>query len=258
LKADFNGDSCVSMTSVEVNFRQPAKSAPVPLHLRAQAEAPGWKRTLDVALVLLTLPFLAILGIPIAIWIKVVSPGPAFFRQQRVGLGGRKFMCLKFRTMKVNADTGVHQQHLAQLMKSNRPTRKLDNTGDKRLIPGGLVLRALGLDELPQLLNVLRGDMSLVGPRPCTPFEFGMYEPRHQKRCDALPGLTGLWQVSGKNRTTFEEMINLDLYYVEHQSPLLDLTILARTGPAILALVWELAQRRAAASKDTAKEQSRP
>lgn len=243
------------MTSMEVNFGSPSPGAPVPVRmLGANPVAPLWKRAVDVAFVLTLLPALALVGIPIALWIKLVSPGPAFFRQQRIGLGGRKFMCLKFRTMKVNADTGVHQQHLAQLMKSNRPTRKLDNTGDKRLICGGLALRALGMDELPQLLNVLRGDMSLVGPRPCTPFEFGMYEPRHQRRCEALPGLTGLWQVSGKNRTTFEEMIDLDLYYVDHQSLLLDLTIIARTGPAILALVWELLQRRSSAA-DKPKEE---
>jgi len=233
------------MTSIDVNLTERAKgpggTVVAPLELLG---APSWKRVLDVSFVLLTLPFLALVGIPIALWIKLVSPGPAFFRQQRIGLGGKKFMCLKFRTMKVNADTGVHQAHLAQVMKSNRPTRKLDNTGDKRLIAGGLTLRAMGFDELPQLLNVLRGDMSLVGPRPCTPFEFGMYEIRHQRRCEALPGLTGLWQVSGKNRTTFEEMIDLDLYYVDNQSLFFDLSIIARTGPAILALIWELRRRR--------------
>jgi len=232
------------MTSIDVSFNEQAQVSAIPLNSgRERLAAPQWKRALDVTFVMLLLPFLLLIGIPIVLWIKLVSPGPAFFRQQRVGLGGRKFMCLKFRTMKVNADTSVHQAHLANLMKSNRPTRKLDNTGDKRLIPGGLVLRALGLDELPQLLNVLRGDMSLVGPRPCTPFEYGLYTPRHQGRCGALPGLTGLWQVSGKNRTTFEEMMDLDLYYVDNQSLLLDLTIIARTGPAILALIWELRSR---------------
>jgi lipopolysaccharide/colanic/teichoic acid biosynthesis glycosyltransferase len=241
------------MTSIDVNFSEQPKTAPVAtLPPVERVIVPPWKRTLDVIFVLCTMPFLLLVGVPIAIWIKLVSPGPAFFRQQRVGLGGKKFMCLKFRTMKVNADTGVHQEHLAKLMKSNRPTRKLDNSGDKRLIPGGLVLRAMGFDELPQLLNVLRGDMSLVGPRPCTPFEFGMYEIRHQRRCDALPGLTGLWQVSGKNRTTFEEMINLDLYYVDNQSLFLDLTIIARTGPAILALIWELKRRKAPTKETTA------
>lgn len=141
--------------------------------------------------------------------------------------------------MKVNADTGVHQNHLKELMMSNGPTRKLD-AGDKRLITGGSVLRVMGVDELPQLINVLRGDMSLVGPRPCTPYEFDLFTARHKRRCEAPPGLTGLWQVSGKNRTTFEEMINLDLYYAEHMSIWLDLKIIALTIPAILVLVWEM------------------
>ena len=118
---------------------------------------------------LAALPVLIPVGLVIAVFIKIVSPGPAFFRQQRVGHNGRRFMCLKFRTMKVNADTAVHQAHLKELVMGNGPTRKLDCGGDSRLIGGGLVLRALGADELPQLINVLRGEMSLVGPRPCTP-----------------------------------------------------------------------------------------
>jgi lipopolysaccharide/colanic/teichoic acid biosynthesis glycosyltransferase len=201
---------------------------------------PWWKRTLDVGCILLALPVLAPLGVIIALFIKVVSPGPAFFRQQRVGLFGNRFMCLKFRTMKINADTSVHQAHLKSLITSNHPTRKLDCGGDKRLIFGGLILRALGLDELPQVINILRGEMSLVGPRPCTPFEFELFQPRHKRRCEAPPGLTGLWQISGKNKTTFEEQINLDLYYVENKSPWLDLKIMALTVPAILLLVWEI------------------
>lgn len=206
----------------------------------ACAPIPSWKRTLDIALVVLSLPFLIPIGIIIYAFIKIASPGPAFFRQQRVGYFGRRFMCLKFRTMKVDADTGVHQAHLKQLMTANQPTRKLDCAGDKRLIPGGMWLRAMGVDELPQLFNVLCGDMSLVGPRPCTPYEFDLYSPHHKKRCEAPPGLTGLWQVSGKNNTTFEQMMDLDLKYVREKSLLLDLKIIALTPPAILKLVWEM------------------
>ena len=110
---------------------------------------------------------------------------------------------------------------------------KLD-AGDKRLIPGGRILRCLGLDELPQLINVLRGEMSLVGPRPCLPYEYEHYQARHGRRFDTLPGLTGLWQVSGKNRTTFEQMINWDITYVETKSLTLDLMIMLKTVPAIL------------------------
>jgi lipopolysaccharide/colanic/teichoic acid biosynthesis glycosyltransferase len=205
-----------------------------------QNPLPLWKRILDVTCVALALPVLAPLGVLIALFIKLVSPGPAFFRQQRIGTFGKGFMCLKFRTMKINADAAVHQAHLKHLITSNHPTKKLDCGGDKRLIFGGLILRSLGLDELPQLINILRGEMSLVGPRPCTPYEFELFLPRHKRRCEAPPGLTGLWQISGKNKTTFEEQINLDLYYVEHKSLWLDLKIIALTVPAILVLVWEM------------------
>jgi lipopolysaccharide/colanic/teichoic acid biosynthesis glycosyltransferase len=147
-------------------------------------------------------------------------------------------MCLKFRTMRVNAGAGVHREHLSERLKSNRRMVKLDR-GDARLILFGATLRALGLDELPQLINVLQGEMSIVGPRPCIPYEFEHYLPWHRRRCDTLPGLTGMWQVNGKNRTTFEEMIDFDLYYVAHKSPGLDLTIIARTLPAVLWQAWE-------------------
>jgi lipopolysaccharide/colanic/teichoic acid biosynthesis glycosyltransferase len=210
------------------------------LPLAARKPLPSWKRILDVLCILLALPVILPLGVLIALFIKLVSPGPAFFRQQRVGTFGKRFMCLKFRTMKIDADTSVHQDHLKHLITSNHPTQKLDCSGDKRLIMGGLLLRALGLDELPQLINVLRGEMSLVGPRPCTPFEFDLFLPRHKRRCEAPPGLTGLWQVSGKNKTTFEQQINLDLYYVENKSLWLDLKVMALTIPAILLLVWEM------------------
>jgi len=127
--------------------------------------------------------------------------------------------------------------------------KKLDAAGDSRLIPGGLWLRTLGVDELPQILNVLRGEMSLVGPRPCTAYEYKMFQPRHRQRCRTLPGLTGLWQVKGKNRTSFEKMMELDLAYVENKSLLLDLKILAGTLPAILLQVWDVQTGRRAAAR---------
>jgi lipopolysaccharide/colanic/teichoic acid biosynthesis glycosyltransferase len=224
-------------TSFDYSMRADQQGS-LPLAIRNPL--PLWKRILDVTCVLLALPVLVPLGVLIALFIKLVSPGPAFFRQKRIGIFGKGFMCLKFRTMKINADTTVHQAHLKHLITSNHPTKKLDCGGDKRLIFGGLILRSLGADELPQLINVLRGEMSLVGPRPCTPYEFELFLPRHKRRCEAPPGLTGLWQISGKNKTTFEEQINLDLYYVEHKSLWLDLKIIALTIPAILVLVWEM------------------
>jgi lipopolysaccharide/colanic/teichoic acid biosynthesis glycosyltransferase len=195
---------------------------------------PFWKRALDIACVIAAAPAWLPLGLFIGALVKVVSPGPVFFRQERVGYLGRRFGCLKFRTMVVNADASVHQGHLTELMNSNGPMTKLDKAGDARLIPCGLFLRTLGLDELPQLINVLRGEMSLVGPRPCLPYEYEKYLPRHRERCAALPGLTGLWQTSGKNKTTFEEMIALDVYYTKHKSLLMDLKIIAMTIPALV------------------------
>jgi lipopolysaccharide/colanic/teichoic acid biosynthesis glycosyltransferase len=230
-----------SSISIDLSVREPRQETSL---LALQNPIPTWKRILDITCILLAMPVLLPLGAVIFLFIKRVSPGPAFFRQQRVGVLGKKFMCLKFRTMKVNADTSVHQAHLKQLMTSNHPTRKLDCAGDKRLIFGGLLLRSLGLDELPQLINVLRGEMSLVGPRPCTPYEYELYLPRHKRRCEAPPGLTGLWQVSGKNKTTFEEQIDLDLYYVDHKSLWFDVKIMALTVPAILSLVWEMKSRK--------------
>ena len=132
----------------------------------ATEAAPTWKRTLDIACSLAALPILLPLVTIIAMITKVSSPGPVLFKQPRVGLRGKQFLCYKFRTMKMNADTTAHQAYLHQLMGSNAPMVKMDAKHDSRLIPGGWLLRATGLDELPQIINVLRGDMSLVGPRP--------------------------------------------------------------------------------------------
>jgi lipopolysaccharide/colanic/teichoic acid biosynthesis glycosyltransferase len=211
-------------------------------HLGAVAEStkgPLWKRFLDISCLLLAAPTVVPLMLFISCFIKLVSPGPIFFKQERIGLNGRKFLCLKFRSMKVNADTQVHQSHLKDLIRSNVPMTKMDAKGDKRLIPFGGLLRSSGLDELPQLINVLKGEMSLVGPRPCTPYEFEQYEGWHKERFRAVPGLTGLWQVSGKNKTTFNEMINLDIYYADHASIWLDLKIMLKTFPVLISQIQE-------------------
>lgn len=200
---------------------------------------PLWKRALDISCLLVAFPTVLPLMLMIAGLIKLVSPGPVFFKQERIGFLGRRFMCLKFRTMRVNADTNVHQNYVKGLIKSDAPMVKMDNKGDARLIPLGWLLRASGLDELPQLLNVLKGDMSLVGPRPCTPSEFAEFENWHKQRCQALPGLTGLWQVSGKNKTTFTEMMKLDIYYARNSSIWLDLRIMLRTLPVLFSQLQE-------------------
>ncbi len=217
---------------------------------------PAWKRALDVSLVLVFSPGLLLLGAVVALLIKCGSRGPVFFTQERVGYKGRRFTCFKFRTMKVNADEELHRSYTRHLIHSQDPMIKLDLQKDSRLIPFAAVLRAGGLDELPQLFNVLRGEMSLVGPRPCIPYEFQQYEPAQRKRFDAAPGLTGLWQVSGKNRTTFAQMIELDLAYARHKSLWLDLKILLKTVPALWGQYSDLRlARREESAPDAGLEQ---
>jgi exopolysaccharide production protein ExoY len=204
---------------------------------------PVWKRFLDVFCIILASPGILLLMFLVAVLIKLVSRGPVLIRQERIGLRCRRFGCFKFRTMHVGADTGVHQQHLKHLLRSNTPMVKMDAVGDPRLIPLAALLRATGLDELPQLINVLRGEMSLVGPRPCLPYEFELYEPWQRERFSTLPGLTGLWQVRGKNKTTFTEMIQLDIQYARTKSLPLDLRIMAETFGTLASQVRRVRQR---------------
>ena len=208
-----------------------------------------WKRTLDAGLILLAWPFLIPLALLVALLIRGGSRGPVLFRQERVGYQGRRFTCFKFRTMYVNASTTTHQGHLHQLMNSNAPMMKMDSSGDPRIIPFGLLLRASGLDELPQLINVLRGEMSLVGPRPCLPYEYDNYLPWQKERFGTVPGLTGLWQVSGKNQTTFMEMIRLDIKYARSKTLGWDLKIILMTIPALIIQMREARQTRPASSR---------
>jgi exopolysaccharide production protein ExoY len=198
-----------------------------------QVGVPLWKRVLDISCLLIAVPSLLPLMAMVAVLIKLTSKGPVLFRQERVGLFGKRFTLFKFRTMIAGANTAAHEQYVASLIGTNRPMMKMDGA-DKRLIPVGRLLRAAGLDELPQLINVAKGEMSLVGPRPSLPGEYQRFSPYERKRCHALPGLTGLWQVSGKNRMTFNEMIECDLQYVRTQSLWLDLKIMLKTIPAVV------------------------
>jgi exopolysaccharide production protein ExoY len=205
------------------------------------AALPKWKRFIDLVVVALLFPLWLPVMTLVALWVAITSPGPIFYRQPRIGFKGRRFMLIKFRTMKVNAETHVHEAYLEHLIVSDRPMIKLD-ASDPRLIFGGRFLRATGLDELPQIFNVLRGEMSLVGPRPCTVTEFERYAPEQRARVNALPGLTGLWQVNGKNRTTFREMIEMDIFYSRNISLSLDLKIILRTVPAIVGQLSDSAR----------------
>ena len=204
---------------------------------------PRWKRGLDLSVMLLTLPLWLTVMAFIALWIKLTSRGPVFYRQERIGIGGQPFTILKFRSMRPNAETQSHADHVGDLIRSNKAMVKLDCLGDSRLIPGGRWLRAFGLDELPQLFNVLRGEMSLVGPRPCLPAEFERYDGWHKARVCVAPGLTGYWQVSGKNKTSFQQMVELDLQYSEQMSLWFDIAVMIATIPALFLQFLETRNR---------------
>lgn len=205
----------------------------------ASPVVPTWKLLLDIALVLLALPFLAPIMAIVCILIRIVSPGPVFFRQERVGLGGKRFQCIKFRSMRMDADPAVHAAYVRGLQSSGAAMEKMDARKDTRLIRWGALLRASALDELPQIWNVVRGEMSWIGPRPCIPYELEKYQPWHYERFNSLPGLTGWWQVKGKNRTTFDEMVRLDIEYTQRRSLFLDFYILLRTPFVIIRQVFE-------------------
>jgi lipopolysaccharide/colanic/teichoic acid biosynthesis glycosyltransferase len=203
------------------------------------------RRCLDIVVAGLLLVLLSPLLALIALAIRLDSPGPILFRQKRVRGNWRPemdepeqrlFEFLKFRSMVANADPKIHQQHVSAYINGagskNGATYKMNN--DPRVTRVGRFLRRTSIDELPQLLNVLRGDMTLVGPRPSLPYEVRQYRDWHRTRLTVVPGLTGLWQVSGRSRLSFEEMVKLDIEYVHRQSLLLDLWILLKTVPAVL------------------------
>jgi exopolysaccharide biosynthesis polyprenyl glycosylphosphotransferase len=199
------------------------------------------KRTFDLVTSALAITLLLPLWLLIALLIKLDSKGPVFYTQERVGMDGRLFLLYKFRTMVAGADPELHREYQrafiagraeANLGNDGKPTYKL--FADPRITRVGKFLRKTSLDEVPQLLNVLLGDMSVVGPRPPIPYEVEAYELWHRKRLDMKPGVTGLWQVSGRNRLPFEEMVRLDLFYIENWSLLLDLKIILRTGFVML------------------------
>jgi exopolysaccharide biosynthesis polyprenyl glycosylphosphotransferase len=194
----------------------------------------GWnlavKRALDVVLSVIALTLLSPLFLIIAILIRRDSPGPILFRQVRVGRQGQLFTLYKFRSMRWDAEQ--MRPRLATLNEATGPLFKIRD--DPRLTRIGRFLRRTSLDEWPQLYNVLRGEMSLVGPRPAIPAEVEQYRDWHRKRLEVSPGVTGLWQVSGRSELTFDEMVMLDLFYAENWSLLLDLKILAKTIPTVI------------------------
>ena len=212
-----------------------SRARPVPAVPRS-----GLPPVLDTVLAGLALVVLGPLMLGIAVLIRCTSRGPAVFRQVRVGLHERPFPMLKFRTMYVDCDDRLHREYVSRLL-ADGASSALRTDGlfkladDPRITPLGRWLRRTSLDELPQLVNVLRGEMSLVGPRPALPWEAGQFSPHHKRRFDVRPGLTGLWQTSGRNEVTMTQALDLDVEYVQRRSMRLDCVILLRTVGVVLS-----------------------
>jgi lipopolysaccharide/colanic/teichoic acid biosynthesis glycosyltransferase len=207
--------------------------APTPVSYRIA------KRALDLGASAVTLLVMSPVMLMVAAAVRIESRGPILFHQERIGLGGRRFTLFKFRSMDVSADEEEHRAYVSRLL---RPEDADPGAGtwqpiaaDSRVTRVGSFLRRSHLDELPQLLNILRGDMSLVGPRPPIPYEVELYEPWHLRRLAVLPGLTGLWQAKGWGKLTFDQGVRLDIEYVERRSFRLDLWILLRTAWQIVS-----------------------
>jgi lipopolysaccharide/colanic/teichoic acid biosynthesis glycosyltransferase len=202
------------------------------------------KRAMDIVMAFTTLLLLSPFLLLIALLIKLHSEGPAIFVQERIGYDPRsrtvkRFKLYKFRSMRQNADPTAHRQYISNIIQESASPRGecavLKMTDDHRITGLGRILRKASIDELPQLINVLKGDMSMVGPRPALPYEVEMYQPWHMLRLQARPGLTGWWQVKGRSRVSFDEMIRMDIFYIEHRSLWLDLKILLLTPLAVVS-----------------------
>jgi lipopolysaccharide/colanic/teichoic acid biosynthesis glycosyltransferase len=201
------------------------------------------KRTTDIVtslgVLVIGFPFL----LAIALLIKLTSKGPVFFKQERVGEDGETFALFKFRTMRTDCDDSLHREFTRNFIQGRLPEPSLDAgksevyklTDDPRITAVGGFLRKTSLDELPQFINILKGEMTIVGPRPPLPYEYECYDEWHKLRLKVRPGLTGLWQVSGRSTVPFHEMVMMDIYYIENWSMLLDLKIMLKTVPVMLA-----------------------
>ena len=219
----------------------------IPVIDLSQPSVYGWrrysKRAFDTILASLCLLVLSPLCLLVAILIKLESTGPVIFRQQRIGENGQPFTMLKFRSMRENADLDLHKKHVKRLIEEDVSPDDGEAAGcgtmklrdDPRITRVGRIIRKLSIDELLQLVNVLRGEMSLVGPRPPLPYELERYESWQRRRLEALPGVTGWWQVKGRNRVSFSEAVRMDLYYIDHSSFWFDLKILLMTPFAVIS-----------------------
>jgi lipopolysaccharide/colanic/teichoic acid biosynthesis glycosyltransferase len=217
----------------------PARAAAQRTEARLRRRSVFFKRLFDVSLACLLLALCTPLSIVVAVLIKLTSSGPVLFRQERIGRHGRPFVMYKLRTMAHGADPSVHEAYFQQYVKGV-PAPGEDGViykmrRDFRITPVGRVLRRLALDEIPQLINVVKGEMSLVGPRPPLEYEVQLYSAHDFQRLEVMPGMTGMWQIKGRDSVDFSTMVELDLEYIRRQSLLLDLGIVLATVPA---LVW--------------------
>ena len=207
------------------------QTAPIQV-IRIKADYLRLKRALDLTFTLLVSPFVLLVGILIAICIKLDSKGPVFFKQKRVGQHGEEFEMFKFRSMYTNNDQGDHQKRVSAMMINGEVLTKDEN--DPRITRIGRFIRKTSLDELPQFWNVLRGEMTLVGPRPPLPYEVELYGERDWLRLSGRPGLTGTWQVYGRSSVTFENMVDMDIEYLSDQSLWKDIKLIISTVPVMI------------------------
>lgn len=216
------------------------QSAPIQKAIRLNPGYQRAKRLLDLTITLVLLPFCCLVMMIVALCIRLDSPGPILFRQKRIGQDGVPFDFLKFRSMYVNSDDSTHRAAVEQFMSGKLLNSSHDTAtpyklaGDQRITRVGKFIRKTSLDELPQFFNVLRGEMSLVGPRPPLPYEVEYYSERDRLRLTGKPGLTGVWQVYGRSNVTFAEMVEMDITYLQKQSLWHDLKLIVLTVPVML------------------------
>jgi lipopolysaccharide/colanic/teichoic acid biosynthesis glycosyltransferase len=225
----------VSQTTLTYEQVSDKQAAMLPANEQSRASAIAC-RTLDLVVALVALVLLTPLLLAIALWIRLDSRGPALFRQERRGHGMKPFVVNKFRSMQVNTPNDEHVAYVQSLIAGDAERKEtlFKLVADERVTSAGRVLRKSSLDELPQLLNVVRGNMSLVGPRPCLDYELEKYPQHAFGRFSVKPGITGLWQVSGRSQLSFDEMIALDLDYARQRSFRFNVKILLRTLPVVL------------------------
>jgi lipopolysaccharide/colanic/teichoic acid biosynthesis glycosyltransferase len=238
----FGASTAMPARRLRLSSAGPARTRPLRGRRSRKLRPADWlSRLIDVLFASVLLVLLSPAMLLIAILVRTTSRGPALFKQERVGYRKRSFVMLKFRSMSTGCSDEVHRDFVSRMLGGVDPRGSGDDRlyklqADRRVTPLGRFLRVTSLDELPQLINVLRGDMALVGPRPALDWEVALYQPHHHERFDVKPGITGLWQVSGRNRLTMTEALELDVEYVRRRSVALDIWILMKTVPAVLAL----------------------